>query len=63
MSSIISTYKNDKKPVPMSAYFKLIINTGIAMVIGILLLSTVGCSTTPTFKPTASVMVGAHKSL
>ena len=22
-----------------------------------------GCSTTPTFKPTASVMVGAHKSL
>lgn len=26
-------------------------------------LSATGCSTTPTFKPTASVMVGAHKSL
>lgn len=63
MSSIISTYKNDKKPVPMSAYFKLIINIGVAMIIAILTLSTVGCSTTQEFKPTASVMVGAHKSL
>ena len=63
MSSILSSYKTDKKPVPVSAHFKPVINTGVAMIIAILVLSTVGCNTTQEFKPTASVIVGAHKSL
>ena len=63
MSSIISTYKTDKKPVSMSAHFKLVMNTGVAMIVAMLVLSTVGCSTTQEFKPTASVIVGTHKSL
>lgn len=63
MSAILSTCKTDKTPIPMSAYSKLFMNTGIAMIIAMLVLSTVGCSTTQEFKPTASVMVGGHKSI
>lgn len=63
MSSIIPTQKTNYKPVPTVSHLKLVINIGIAMVISILLLSIVGCSTTQEFKPTASVIVGGHKSL
>lgn len=63
MSSIISTHKADHKPQPTISHFKVISNIGIALVISILLLSTVGCSTTQEFKPTASVIVGGHKTI
>ncbi|WP_201594083.1 hypothetical protein [Psychrobacter vallis] len=43
--------KHDKKTVAMSAALLLTV------------LSVTGCSTTPEFKPTASVMVGAQTSL
>lgn len=63
MSSIISSHTADHKPQPTISQFKVIGNIGIAMVISILLLSTVGCSTTQEFKPTASVIVGGHKTI
>lgn len=63
MSSIIPTHKTNYKPVPTVSHLKLVINIGIAMVISIPLLLSVGCSTTQEFKPTASVIVGGHKSL
>ncbi|WP_161626701.1 hypothetical protein [Psychrobacter aquaticus] len=44
--------KHDKKIVAISA--ALLLTTA---------LSVTGCSTTPEFKPTATVMIGAHKSL
>jgi len=63
MSSITSTHTANQKPLPTTSHFKLIGNIGIAMVVSILLLSTVGCSTTQEFKPTASVIVGGHKTI
>ena len=53
MSSLANDYKkHDKKTVAISAALLLT-----------MALSVTGCSTTPEFKPTASVMVGAHTSL
>lgn len=46
-------HKSSKKTVGISA----------ALLLATLALSTTGCNTTQEFKPTASVMVGAHKSL
>lgn len=39
------------------------LNTGLALTIVALGFSATGCNTTHEFKPTASVIVGAHKSL
>ena len=36
---------------------------GLSFAVVILALTATGCSTTQEFKPTASVIVGAHKSL
>ncbi len=36
---------------------------GAAVLLTIMTVSATGCSTTQDFKPTASVIVGAHKSL
>ena len=47
----------------LSNKYKKMIQTGAALVLVIIALSSTGCSTTQEFKPTASVMVGAHKSL
>ncbi|WP_435978546.1 hypothetical protein [Psychrobacter sp. DM4] len=35
----------------------------LTLIIAAIALTATGCSTTHEFKPTASVMVGAHKSL
>ncbi|MDN3454162.1 MULTISPECIES: hypothetical protein [unclassified Psychrobacter] len=49
-----NTHKtHDKKVITISA----------ALLLTTFALSATGCSTTQEFKPTASVMVGAHKSL
>jgi len=54
MASLSNSYnKRDKKITHISA----------ALLLTTIVLSVIGCSTTPDFKPTASVMVGAHKSL
>lgn len=63
MSSIISSHTANQEPLPTTSHFKVISNIGISMVISILLLSIVGCSTTQEFKPTASVIVGGHKTI
>ena len=47
----------------LSNKYKEMIQTGAALVLVTIALSSTGCSTTQEFKPTASVMVGAHKSL
>lgn len=44
-------------------YYKKIANISAALLITTIALSATGCSTTPELKPTASVMVGAHKSI
>ncbi|MBE0407066.1 hypothetical protein ACT3TI_00030 [Psychrobacter sp. AOP22-C1-22] len=54
MSSLSHTRKKySKKTVSISA----------ALLLTTMVLSATGCNTTQEFKPTASVMVGAHKSL
>ncbi|WP_299184763.1 hypothetical protein [uncultured Psychrobacter sp.] len=66
MSSSIPTISTHKANDNLDARpFRLapIINIGLATVISILLLSTTGCSTTQDFKPTASVIVGGHKTI
>ncbi|WP_372844207.1 hypothetical protein [Psychrobacter sp.] len=49
--------------VSNSNYVQKTIFLASGLLLAVLALSATGCSTTPTFKPTASVMVGAHKSL
>ena len=49
--------------LPVSTYYKKITHTSAALLFLAIALSTTACSTTQEFKPTASVMVGAHKSL
>lgn len=49
--------------VSNSNYVQKIISLAAGLLLAVFALSAIGCSTTPTFKPTASVMVGAHKSL
>ncbi len=53
MSSIIPSYSPRKKLASIS----------LSLVIAALAVSVTGCNTTQEFKPTASVIVGAHKSL
>ncbi|OLF38285.1 MULTISPECIES: hypothetical protein [unclassified Psychrobacter] len=59
----ISTYKANNNLDARPSRLAPIINIGLATVISILLLSTTGCSTTQEFKPTASVIVGGHKTI
>lgn len=47
----------------LSNTYKKTTQIGAALLLATLALSLAGCSTTQEFKPTASVMVGAHKSL
>ncbi|WP_296172752.1 hypothetical protein [Psychrobacter sp. UBA2769] len=47
----------------LSNNYKKITQMGAAVLLATIALSSTGCSTTQEFKPTASVMVGAHKSL
>lgn len=47
----------------LSKHYKKIIQMGAALLVATIALSSIGCSTTQEFKPTATVMVGAHKSL
>lgn len=44
-------------------YGKKAISISAALLVATLVLSATGCNTTQEFKPTASVMVGVHKSL
>ncbi|MBO1530197.1 hypothetical protein J3492_03090 [Psychrobacter sp. F1192] len=63
MSSTTPTAKRHKKPTNMTSYAKPITQVAIAMVLAVPILSSVGCSTTQELKPTASVIVGGHKSI
>lgn len=47
----------------LSNNYKKMTQMGVAVFLATIALSSTGCSTTQEFKPTASVMVGAHKSL
>lgn len=49
--------------LPLSIYYKKISPITSALLLLAIVLSASGCSTTQGFKPTASVMVGAHTSL
>lgn len=42
---------------------KKLASISLILLVATVTLSATGCSTTHEFKPTASVMVGAHKSL
>ncbi|WP_218689707.1 hypothetical protein [Psychrobacter sp. BF1] len=44
-------------------FCKKLNHLGLALLLTATALSATGCSTTHEFKPTASVIVGAHKSL
>ena len=46
-----------------SIYSKKLTHISLAFLVAAMALSATGCNTTHEFKPTASVMVGAHKSL
>ena len=47
----------------LSNHYKKITHISAALLLTTIVLSATGCSTTQEFKPTASVMVGAHTSL
>lgn len=47
----------------LSNHYKKMTQMGAALLFATIALSSTGCSTTQEFKPTATVMVGAHKSL
>ena len=47
----------------LSNHYKNITHITAALLLATMALSATGCNTTQEFKPTASVMVGAHKSL
>ncbi|MBB3105999.1 hypothetical protein FHS24_000490 [Psychrobacter luti] len=47
----------------LSNNYQKITQIGAALLLATIALSSTGCNTTQEFKPTASVMVGAHKSL
>ncbi|MBD7946767.1 MULTISPECIES: hypothetical protein [Psychrobacter] len=47
----------------LSNDYKKMTQMGAALLVATIALSSTGCSTTQEFKPTATVMVGAHKSL
>ncbi|MBP6495796.1 MAG: hypothetical protein KA291_04760 [Psychrobacter sp.] len=47
----------------LSNHYKKITHISAALLLTTIALSATGCSTTQEFKPTASVMVGAHTSL
>lgn len=47
----------------LATHYKKIIHISAALLLTTMALSATGCNTTHEFKPTASVMVGAHKSL
>ncbi|MGM8898365.1 MULTISPECIES: hypothetical protein [unclassified Psychrobacter] len=61
--TFIPTHKTKNNSAKKPFHLALIVNMGYALIISILLLSAVGCSTTQAFKPTASVIVGGHKTL
>lgn len=67
MSSIIATPVVHNHSASTPSYSKVVVkvaaHTIIAMVIAMLVFSSVGCSTTQEFKPTASVIVGGQKSI
>ena len=46
-----------------AAHYKKTTVISTALIIAVMAVSTSGCSTTQEFKPTASVIVGTHKSL
>ncbi len=47
----------------LATHYKKIIHISTALLLTTMALSAAGCNTTHEFKPTASVIVGAHKSL
>lgn len=47
----------------LSTHNKKRTGISVAFIVAIMTLSATGCSTTHEIKPTASVMIGAHKSL
>lgn len=58
-----STYKANKKSMATVSTATSAMNIGIFTIMVVLTLSSVGCSTTQEFKPTASVLVGGQKSI
>ena len=67
MSSNLKSHQSPKLQSQTIATLKVRshkwLNTGLALTIVALVVSATGCNTTHEFKPTASVIVGAHKSL
>lgn len=65
MSSIIQSYLPNQtlKTQTSKMNSKKWMGTSAMLTIVALAFSATGCSTTQEFKPTASVIVGAHKSL
>jgi len=47
----------------ISTYNKKLVSMSLILLVAAMTLLATGCNTTHEFKPTASVMVGAHKSL
>lgn len=62
MRSTSYSYLSSTIP-PTQSYLTKYLKLPIVCTAVILMMTLVGCSTTHEFKPTASVMVGAHKSL
>ena len=63
MLSTLSTHNINKKPQPKTTASKTVLTGALAVAIAASALVTSGCHTTQGLKPTASVMVGGHKSI
>lgn len=67
MSSILSAHSTHKRSPSLwssrTMASRLVIKSAISVSLLGVVVATTGCSTTHEFKPTATVMVGAHKSL
>lgn len=63
MSAHLSTQKlNNKLPLKVT-FCKTVMTSSLVIAIVVSALATSGCNSTQGFKPTASVMVGGHKSI
>ena len=62
MSSHLKSHHSLKRQPTKNSSHKWL-NMGLTLTIVALAVSATGCNTTHEFKPTASVIVGAHKSL
>ncbi|MES1964515.1 hypothetical protein M0N77_04100 [Psychrobacter sp. AH5] len=63
MSSKLLNQNLNEKRQPKANISNIVMTSSLVLAIAMTALATSGCNTTQGFKPTASVMVGGHKSI